>query len=91
MRRGTVVCTVRDWSGFSNIYSARISCLPDLMMPDDDLCSLFIPDEIQHHPMIQDRKDTDDLADAPCPSLRAYKLTNGEYMLHGTLRPQLAW
>ena len=61
------------------------------MMPDDDLCSLFILDEIQRYPMIQDGKDADDLADAPCPSLRAYKLTNGEYMLHGTLRPELAW
>jgi len=60
------------------------------MMPDDDLCSLFIPDEIQHYTMIQDRKDADDLADAPCFSLRADKLTDGEHMLHGTLRPDLA-
>jgi hypothetical protein len=47
------------------------------MMPDDDLCSLFIPDEIQRHTMIQDRKDADDLTDAPCPFLRADKLANG--------------
>ncbi len=61
------------------------------MMPDDDLCSLFIPDEIQHYSVIQDGKDADDLTDAPCPFLRADKLTNGEYMLHGTLRPELVW
>jgi hypothetical protein len=59
-------------------------------MPDDDLCSFFIPDQIQRYSMIQERKDADDLADAPCSSLRADKLTNGKYMLHGTLRPELA-
>jgi hypothetical protein len=60
------------------------------MMSDDGLCSLFVPDEIQRYSMIQERKDADDLADAPCPSLRADKLTNGEYMLHRILRPDLA-
>jgi hypothetical protein len=52
---------------------------------------LFVPDEIQRYSMIQERKDADDLADAPCPSLRADKLTNGEYMLHRILRPESTW
>jgi hypothetical protein len=61
------------------------------MMPDDNLCSLFIPDEIQRYSMIQERENADNLADASCPSFSAYKLINGEYMLHGTLRLELAW
>ncbi len=52
------------------------------MMSDDDFCSLFIPDDVQRYPMIQDRKDADDLAEASCPPLHAHKLTNGKYMLH---------